>query len=143
MKQQFLQAEWCLKALLRIFGGTCLLAVFAFAMPQSWMAAVHQWLGMGVLPDKPVVEYLARTTSALFAFYGGLLLVLALDVRRYARVIRYQAIVMMLFSGVGAIFGLRAGMPVWWMASDFASCWVSYGAMLWLQKGLAISGPEA
>ena len=143
MKQPFLQAEWCLKTLLRVYGGTCLLAVFAFAMPQSWMATVHQWLRMGVLPDKPVVEYLARTTSALFAFYGGLLLVLAVDVHRYARVIRYQAAVMMLLSGVGALFGLRAGMPTWWMISDVATCWVCYGAMLWLQKRLTISKPEA
>jgi hypothetical protein len=143
MKQGILQAEWCLKALLRIFGGTCVLAVFAFVMPQSWMAAVHQWLRMGVLPDQPVVDYLARATSAWSAFYGGLLFILALDVYRYARVIRYQAIMLILFSGAGAILGWRAGMPAWWIISDVASCWICGGAMLWLQKRLALSRPES
>jgi hypothetical protein len=61
---------------------TAALAVLPFVMPFSWMAAVHESLGMGVLPDKPVVDYLARYASAFSAFYGLLLLLLMTDVRR-------------------------------------------------------------
>ncbi|MBI2927655.1 MAG: hypothetical protein HYY24_18320 [Verrucomicrobia bacterium] len=127
-------AEWWLKLLLRAFGGVSVLAVFAVVMPRGWMGVVHEWLGMGTLPDAPIVDYLARSTSALCALYGGLLLVLATDVRRYARVITYQAIATIALSAVGAGFGLRAGMPAWWMLGDVASCWICCGAMLALQK---------
>jgi len=131
--------EWWLKAVLRGFGAPCVLAVFAFVMPRSWMGIVHEWLGMGVLPDKPIVEYLARSTSALCAFYGLLLLVIATDVQRYARVITLQAVLMMAFSTVGALLGLTAGMPAWWMMGDAASCWLGCGSMLWLQKRISLA----
>src|SRR5258706_7372800 len=103
-------AERWLKLLLRVFGGTSALAIFPFFMPRSWMAATHEWLGMGALPEKPIVEYLARSTSALCALYGGLLLLLATDVHRYAAVIKYQAIVTICLASAGAIFGFRAGL---------------------------------
>jgi hypothetical protein len=132
-------AEPWLKALLRLFGGVSVIAIFPFVMPQEWMALVHAWLGMGELPDKPVVEYLARTTSALCALYGGLLLLLATDVRRYHGVIRYQAGAIILLSSVGAYLGLRAGMPRWWMIADLATCWILCGAMLFFQNRIADS----
>lgn len=130
-------AEWWLKLVIRVFGGVSVLAAFAFVMPWPWMGIVHQWLGMGALPDKPVVEYLARSTSALCALYGGVLLVLAMDVRRYAPVIRFQAIAMMVLSGIGAAFGLRGGMPAWWMLGDAGSVWAFCAAMLILQTKIA------
>src|SRR5688500_13797824 len=87
-----IHAEWILKLLLRIFGGVSLLAFVAMVMPREWMAVTHQRLGMGELPDKPVVEYLARMTSALCGLYGALLLLLAQDVHRYRTLIIYQAV---------------------------------------------------
>ena len=132
-------AESWLKALLRLFGGFSVVAIFPFVMPQHWMTLVHAWLGMGELPDKPVVEYLARATSALCALYGGLLLLLATDVRRYRAVIQYQAGATILLSGIGAYLGLRAGMPGWWMIGDVAACWILCGAMLFFQNRIADS----
>jgi hypothetical protein len=98
------------------------------------MVTVHQWLGMGPLLHQPVVEYLARATSALCALYGGLLLVLARDVRRNAPAITYQAAATIVTATIGAILGARAGMPAWWMAGDALSCCVLCGGMLVLQK---------
>ena len=131
------QSEKWLKIMLWLFGGPAAFAIFPFVMPRRWMAVVHQWLGMGVLPDKPIVEYLARSTSAFCAFYGFLLLFLASDVRRYSRVITFQAVAMIILPGAGAFFGLRAGMPLWWMLGDAASCWLCCGTMLVLQRQIA------
>ena|SRR5439155_5936070 len=61
------RVENYLKLLLQGFGAVTAIALVPFVMPRSWMAMVHEWLGMGVLPDKPVVEYLARTTCGLTA----------------------------------------------------------------------------
>ena len=49
------RVENFLKLLLQAFGAVTVTALVPFVMPRSWMAAVHEWLGMGVLPDKPVV----------------------------------------------------------------------------------------
>lgn len=130
-------AERGLKLVLWVFGGVSVLATFPFVMPWPWMGVVHERLGMGALPDKPIVEYLARSTSALCALYGGLTLVLATDVRRYAAIIRFQAIGMMALSAVGAVLGLKGGMPAWWMMGDAGSVWLFCGAMLVLQRKIA------
>jgi hypothetical protein len=131
------KAEYGLKVLLWVFGGVSVIATFPFVMPWSWMGVVHEWLGMGALPDKPVVEYLARSTSAMCALYGGVLLILATDVRRYAAVIRFQAIAIMALSAVGAVLGLKGGMPAWWMIGDAGSVWLFSGTMLVLQRNIA------
>jgi hypothetical protein len=134
--------EWWLKLLLRLWGAPPLLAIVAVVMPYSWMAAVHEWLGMGLLPDKPILDYLARYASAFAVFYGAVLFVLATDVHRYARLITLQAILIIVFSAIGCAFGLRAGMPAWWMAADVASCWLFCGAMLWLQRRICADAPQ-
>jgi hypothetical protein len=126
-------AERWLKLLLFIWGFPPVLALIAFVMPTSWMASAHEWLGMGALPNKPIVDYLARYASAMSALYGLFVLLLMTDVRRYAPVIRLQAIAVILLAGVGSIFSWRAGMPLWWVIADVVSCWGACGAMLWLQ----------
>ena len=126
-------AERGLKILLLLFGLPAALAIFPFVMPFSWMAATHEWIGMGVLPHKPIVDYLARYASGFSAFYGCLLLLLMTDVRRYAPVITFQAVAILVMSCIGAIFGWRAGMPAWWIVADVIPCWLCCGAMLWLQ----------
>jgi hypothetical protein len=125
--------ERWLKLLLFLFGLPAAMAVLPFVMPFSWMAAIHEWLGMGVLPHKPIVDYLARYASGFSAFYGFLLLWLMTDVRRYAPIITLQAVAILLISTLGAIFAWRAGMPSWWILADVLSCWLCCGAMLWLQ----------
>jgi hypothetical protein len=126
-------AERWLKILLLLFGLPAAVAVVPFVMPWSWMAAVHESLGMGVLPHKPIVDYLARYASGFSALYGFLLLLLMTDVRRYAPIITFQAVAILVMSSVGAIFAYRAGMPMWWILGDVISCWLFCGAMLWLQ----------
>jgi hypothetical protein len=113
-------AETSLKRFLRIAGAVCLAAVVPFLMPRSWIVACHAWLGLGPFPVHPVAEYLARSTSGLCAFYGGLLWVLSADVRRFAPVITYQAVAIMFLAIVGNALSVRCGVPVWWAASDAA-----------------------
>ena len=119
-------AERRLALLLRLVGGLCLLALVALWMPLSWIDAAHRRLGWGDFPDAPVAAYLARSVSALCGFYGGLLVGLSRDVRRYAPLIRYQAAAIMALSACGAVVGRAAGMPLWFVAGDAAGCW-AYG----------------
>ena len=54
-----------------------LLAFFAIFLPVRWMAVTHEWLGLGEFPASPLVDYLTRSASLLYAWHGGLLLVLS------------------------------------------------------------------
>ena len=127
-------AGYWLALLLRGVGGVCLLALVPLGMPRGWIDAGHRWLGWGPFPDGPVAEYLARSVSALSGFYGGLLVVLSADVGRYAPVIRYQAAAIMLLSASGAVVGVRAGMPLWFVGGDAVACWAYCVAMLLLVR---------
>jgi hypothetical protein len=120
--------------LLRLVGGICLLALVALWMPRAWIDLAHRRLGWGPFPPEPVAEYLARSVSALCGFYGGLLLVLAADVRRYAPLIRYQAVAIMALSASGAVVGTWAGLPLWFVGGDALACWAYCLPMLVLLR---------
>lgn len=64
--------ERFLKVLVRTLGTGSATAAFVVVVPYAWMNAIHQWLGLATLPDAPVVGYLARSTSAFYALFGGL-----------------------------------------------------------------------
>ena len=100
--------------ILRVLGALGCTAVFAIVMPTSWMAATHRWLGLGDFPDAPITQYLTRSISALYAIFGGLAIVVSMDVKRYAPIIRFFAYATMAF-GV-AITGIdaMAGLPAYW-----------------------------
>ena len=100
-----------LRYLLGIPGLLALVAVF---MPLSWMAATHRWLGLGEMPTGPVVEYLARSVSAIDALLGTLCLVMASDLERYRPMVRFFGVALALISVVFVGVDLAAGMPWWW-----------------------------
>jgi len=91
-----------------------LLAFVAAFMPGDWMTATHRALGMGELPNAPIVSYLTRTISALYGMHGGLLVVFATDVERYLPAIRYTGVLNIVFGVI--VFGvdLVVGMPLVW-----------------------------
>jgi hypothetical protein len=99
---------------LRLVGTVALAAVVAIVMPFSWMNAVHQWLGMGPLPNQPIVGYLARSTSAFYAVLGGLLWVVSFDLRRHRVVLQYLGLVMVALGIMLGIIDFAEGMPKFW-----------------------------
>jgi hypothetical protein len=106
--------ERFLQWFLRTIGGSSLTAAFFVFVPDAWMATIHQLLGLGDLPESPIVSYLARSTSAFYALFGGLLWVVSFDLRRHRVVLRYLGVVIILF-GL-ALFGIdwQVGLPIWW-----------------------------
>lgn len=106
--------ERILQILLRLGGFTMLLAVFAIFLPVRWMAVTHEWLGMGPFPESPLVDYLTRSASLLYAWHGGLLLVLSFNVRRFQPVLIYLGIVTAIGGWILLGIDLHAGMPLYW-----------------------------
>src|SRR5437899_1295755 len=72
---------------LRLSAAVLLLALVAVFLPHGWMAQANDRLGFSPLPDTPLVGYLTRSLSAVYALLGLLTLALASDVRRYAPLI--------------------------------------------------------
>lgn len=112
------RCERMLKALLRVYGAVAGLAIFAVFMPRAWMAATHEVIGLGKFPDGAIMEYLARSVSALYAVHGGLLWLLAGDVRRYAAIIAYVAVVGVVFSLFILALDASLALPVWWVFGE-------------------------
>lgn len=129
-------AERWLVLILRAGGALTLSAFFAVFLPVDWMAATHRALGMGEFPASPLVDYLTRSVSVLYAFHGGLLLLLSTDVHRYRTLIVYigasNLVIGLLLLGID----LHAGMPAWWTATEGPPVVVVGGLVLLLVRKL-------
>lgn len=111
--------ESMLRSAMRLFGGLSLLALLFVFVPYSWMNRIHaQLLGMGPLPDEPIVGYLARSTSAFYAMFGGLFILMSFDLRRYRVAIGYLLIVSVLFGVILFGIDLAEGLPSYWVVGE-------------------------
>lgn len=104
--------------LLRLGGTVTILAFPTMLLPNEWMAAVHRWIGMGELPEAPVVTYLARSVSALYGFHGVLLFLIATHPARYRPFVVYVGWMNVAFGLMLLAIDLHAGMPAWWTALE-------------------------
>jgi hypothetical protein len=107
-----------LRVFLRVYGVVAGLAIFAVFMPRAWMAATHEAIGLGKFPDGVIIDYLARSISALYAIHGGLLWLLARDVRRYEAIIVYIAAAGVAFSVFILALDASLGLPIWWILGE-------------------------
>jgi hypothetical protein len=125
-------SETALVVLLRASAILLLTAIIPAVMPFAWMDEIHRQLGMGELPSEPIMGYLTRSLSAMYALHGGLVFFVSLDVRRYLPVIRCLAILALIF-GVGLIaLDAMVGMPWFWTACEGPSVIILGGVLLWL-----------
>jgi hypothetical protein len=106
--------ETFLRGFLRVLGASSLTAAFFVCVPDAWMDTIHQRLGLGKLPDVPIVSYLARSTSAFYALLGGLLWVVSFDLRRHRAVLRYLGVAIVMFGVALFIIDWQVGLPLWW-----------------------------
>jgi hypothetical protein len=107
-------SQQILKLILRLMGSSSLLALIFVAAPYTWMDSIHSMLGMGQLPDNPVVGYLARSTSAFYALLGGLLWVVSFDLGRHRRVLIYLGAAFTSLGFVLLVVDRWEGMPPFW-----------------------------
>jgi hypothetical protein len=87
-------------------------------LPVEWMAVTHRWLGLGEFPASPLVDYLTRSISFLYGFHGGLLLLIASDVRRYRGLLVYVIAMGFAFGAAIIPIDLHAGLPLRWTLGE-------------------------
>jgi hypothetical protein len=111
------EVSW-LRGLLRCEAFVLFSAAVAVVLPSSWMAAIHAWLGMGELAQTPLMEYLTRSVSALYALCGAVFWYLSNDVRRYVDLIRFLAW-LKLISGISRIvLDATVDLPMFWLIGE-------------------------
>ena len=126
------QATSALKLLLRVVGSSSLLALIFVVAPESWMVAIHGYLGLGRLPDAPIVGYLARSTSAFYAIEGGLFWVVSFDLVRHRPVVRFLGATTALFGVVLLGVDWLEGLPLSWTLWEGPFACLFGLAVLWL-----------
>jgi len=108
-----------LKWLLRLIGGVELFAIPFLLFPFAWMNTVHdRILGLGTLPNAPIVEYMARSLSALYAVHGAVVFRLSFDVPRFRPLIGFLGYLHLVLGLVVFVIDLTARLPMWWVAGE-------------------------
>ncbi len=110
--------ERLLVFLLRLGGCIMLTAFGAMLLPVEWMAVTHRWLGLGDFPTSPLVDYLTRSIAALYGFNGGIRLLVSGDVRRYAVVVAYLAVMDLVLGVLLLAIDWHAGLPLYWTLGE-------------------------
>lgn len=124
--------ERTLALLLRIVGLAAFSAIVPTFMPFAWMEAIHRWLGMGELPDAPIVHYLSRSVSLLYAAHGAVVVYVSFDVRRYLPALRILAAILG-FCGISmTAIDFWSGMPSYWTVAEGPFLLLAAGVLHWL-----------
>ena len=133
-----------LKLLLRVVGSASLFALIFVVAPEAWMVAIHADLGLGQLPDAPIVGYLARSTSAFYAIEGGLFWVVSFDLARNRPIVRYLGATTALFGVVLLAVDWLEGLPLSWALWEGPFVFLFGVSILWLSAHIddgASTGP--
>ncbi len=116
------------------------LAFGAVLLPESFMADMHTWLGMGDFPASPLVEYLTRSIAAMYGFHGVLLLLVSRDVTRYGPIVTYLGVMSVIIGIMLIAIDIHAAMPWWWTAMEGPPLMVMGIAVLLLSRASAKTG---
>jgi hypothetical protein len=128
------RAERGLVLVLRFFGCVDLLALAAVVMPRAWMARGHAWAGLGEVPAAPLVGYLARSASLLYALHGATVLFISFDLPRYSRLVTFLAAAALVHGALMLGIDLAEGMPPWWTILEGPAFAATGAVVLVLQR---------
>ena len=120
--------------LLRILGLINFAAVVPVIAPRRFLAACHEFLGLGPFPEVPIAGYLARSTSLWFASFGVLLWFVSCDVPRYAGLIAFLGWAMVIQGLTMIGIDWCEGMPAWWIAVEGPTCVLLGAGILYLLR---------
>jgi len=120
--------------LLRFQAIVLLTAFGTVFLPTRWMAATHEWLGLGMFPEAPLTEYLTRSISLMYGIHGGLFLVLTGNVRRYRSPLKYLILMGFVFGVAMTVIDVRAPMPLYWSLGEGPMLLVVSAGLLYLLR---------
>lgn len=121
---------WFLRATAIMF----LSAVFAVFLPYEWMNAISERMELGTLPNVPLVEYLARSMSMLYAVMGASYWFMSCDVRRYMPLLWFTVTATLVFDVALVVLDLLIPMPLMWTINESIAIFGWTAALWWLLR---------
>jgi hypothetical protein len=128
------RAERHLSWFLRFSALMFLAAVPAVVMPTDWMNTIAEMQGLAKLPDLPLVGYLARHLSALYAAMGASYWYLSCDVGRYLPLLRFSVPLTVVQSVVILAIDVGVEMPMMWTVGEAVAMFGWTVAFWWLVR---------
>jgi hypothetical protein len=113
-KPDYLAAKLALRGL----GLLDLMAILVVMAPRAAIAQVHKVCGLGILPEGPIVGYLVRSASFLYALHGAMILFVSFDPDRYLPLIRFMAWAAVLHGLAMFVIDMIEPMPFWWRCAE-------------------------
>jgi hypothetical protein len=135
-------AEGWLKCILRVVAILFLVTVVPVVMPRSWVVRGVDLAEPGT-PVRVLVPCFVRVLFAYNVLVGGLLLIFATDVRKFAGCIRVLALwillgsVIFVFHAGPGLFRPGMGWFFWAMSIDFACAFTFGVTLILLQRRVA------
>lgn len=120
--------------LLRLAGAVEILAFIAVVMPRSWMEISNAWVGLGPMPESPLLMFMIRQASYTYGVHGLSLWLIASDVERFRPFVIFNGIAFLVAAPVLFLIDITSGMPLWWAVSDPGSCGLFGAALLLLSR---------
>ena len=74
---------------MRIAGIMLITALGAVFLPYEIMDRIHQQLGLGKLPDAPILDYLARSVSLFYAMHGAIVIYISFNLMKYLQFLKF------------------------------------------------------
>lgn len=118
MSHKYNRSERIILIILRLFGVGGLLAIPPIFFPYAWMNDIHAFMGLGTLPDVPIVSYLARCLSAFYAVFGALGVYVSLDIRKNRSFVKLVGVNLTVLGLTILGIDVTAGMPWHWTLSE-------------------------
>jgi hypothetical protein len=99
---------------LRMLSILLMLGIVGVFLPDSTMNSVHQSLGLGIMPEGRIVDYLARMLSLFYALHGAILFFLSLNPQPYLQFLRFYLWLSAFFALTILAIDIVVGMPWYW-----------------------------
>lgn len=107
-----------LRRVLRMLAVIDLSAILVLFLPLKNLGEISQALGFDGEPSSPLVEYLIKATSVLYALHGALMYGMSADVVRYRPLIHWLGCLAVCHGGVMVGLDWQLGLPGWWCAAE-------------------------
>lgn len=120
--------------MLRGIGLVSLSALGAILIPHEWMDRIHRAIGLGDLPDLPMVAYLARSLSLFYAWLGAVAFYASFDIERHLGLIRFFATTGLTVGVIQTGIDLSAPLPGWWTLAEGGFLFGYFGILLGLAR---------
>jgi hypothetical protein len=128
---------------LRFVALSQMIAFVVVVVPESWMASVHSWLGLGPMPDAVILRYLIRGAAFSQGAFGVLIWVIASDVVRFRPLVLTTAALYLVAASLFYFIDAIAGLPRWWCIWDCACCFLIGSVLLALSFWPSSNEPAA